>query len=865
MLDPTTDAELQDLAEQFALSERCTRAIAALILRSRGRPESPSALPTLSNTAEAPAAGGFGLPRPPVLPRYAFENLLGVGGVAEVWRVYDPELRRRLALKIIHPHLAGDARMRARFLEEARLTAQLQHPGVVPVHTAGVTDDGRPYFTMQVISGHTLREAIRALHLRSSPAQWGTTADGWTLRRLLSAFRQVCLTIAYAHERGVLHRDLKPSNVMLGTFGEVLVLDWGLARVDGEADTAPSLEVRTTDAMRTLVGAIPGTPSYMSPEQRAGDPAQLTPAADVYALGAVLHEILCGHAPYAGRQDAPLAPRPPPLHPRQVSNGVPAPPARASEVAAPGPPIPLDLEALCIQAMQPEPAQRFRSAEALGSEVRAWLDGEHRQEQARALLSVAGFLQKQAHQRRAEAATLRARAAEALAHVEPYEPVERKRGGWAAEDQAEALEREAELGELEYLQTLRAALHQAPDQHEALDQLAAHYAAAHRAAEAARQTRRAAGLEMLLRSYDRGQHAAYLQGTGLLTLHTDPPGAQARLLRFERFERRLVPTATHDLGTTPLDRIVLPAGSYLVELEARGRATVRYPVEIARGQHWDGLPPGADAPLPVRLPVRRGLDPADVYVPAGWTTLGGDPDASEALPAQRCWLDAFVIRRFPVTNADYLLFLNDLLAQGREAEALEYAPRERAGTQGLAGDVIYGRDKAGQFYLVPDADGDIWQPDWPVLKVGWDCAAAYAAWMAARTGLAWRLPAEREWEKAARGVDGRFFPWGDFLDPTFCCMQLSHPPTRRLPAGVTDYPLDTSPYGVRGMAGNARDWCDDRWSPDGTPEGADPERRVCRGGAWWQREVYSRVASRMGVRPFLRDVGISFRLARSVG
>ncbi|MCP5024823.1 MAG: formylglycine-generating enzyme family protein, partial [Actinomycetia bacterium] len=144
-------------------------------------------------------------------------------------------------------------------------------------------------------------------------------------------------------------------------------------------------------------------------------------------------------------------------------------------------------------------------------------------------------------------------------------------------------------------------------------------------------------------------------------------------------------------------------------------------------------------------------------------------------------------------------------------DALRWAPREAAGQQGKQGALIYGRDEHGHFRLVPDADGDLWELDWPVLNVDWYCATAYAAWHAARTGQPWRLPWDFEWEKAARGVDGRIFPWGDGIDPTYACFRDSHP-GRPLPQLVDSFPLDVSPCGVRGLGGNVRDWCVDHWT-----------------------------------------------------
>jgi formylglycine-generating enzyme required for sulfatase activity len=188
--------------------------------------------------------------------------------------------------------------------------------------------------------------------------------------------------------------------------------------------------------------------------------------------------------------------------------------------------------------------------------------------------------------------------------------------------------------------------------------------------------------------------------------------------------------------------------------------------------------------------------------------------ASNVLSRRRVWVDGFSLSRVHVTNRDYLGFLDDLVAQGREADALRHAPRERGGTVGEQGSLIYGYE-GGRFSLRPDADGDVWLPDCPVTMVDWLGAAAFAAWQAARTGQAWRLPHELEWEKGARGVDGRFFPWGDGFDPSWCCIRASHQ-GRRLPAEVGRYPVDESVYGARDLAGNMRD-CTAHRAPHGLP------------------------------------------------
>ena len=233
---------------------------------------------------------------------------------------------------------------------------------------------------------------------------------------------------------------------------------------------------------------------------------------------------------------------------------------------------------------------------------------------------------------------------------------------------------------------------------------------------------------------------------------------------------------------------------------------------------------------------------------------------------------------FPVTNRQYLVFLNDLVARGDEATALLAVPRERAAS-GHTAPPIYGRDEAGRFRLVPDADGDLWDLEWPVFMVNFVGAVAYARWQAARTDLPWRLPGELEWEKAARGADGRAYPWGSALDPSWACIQATHE-GRALPVRVDTYPLDISPYGVRGLCGGVRDWCADLWDPSGPPadgeralpppavEGALSElsetRRVCRGGSWGADARDAHLAGRYPISPFGRSPYLGFRLVRSV-
>ncbi|HEY0192697.1 MAG TPA: serine/threonine-protein kinase [Kofleriaceae bacterium] len=209
---------------------------------------------------------------------YELRELLGRGGMGEVLLAHDEWIGREVAIKRMR-HDDPDAERR--FVREAKIQARLQHPAIVPVHELGRDAEGRPYFTMKRLAGVTLHEMLDA-----------------PLQRLLRAFAEVCLAIELAHEHGVIHRDIKPTNIMLGDFGEVYVLDWGVAMVVGDGSASPSIQDVAAAEGETQVGAVMGTPGYMPPEQALG--YSITPAIDVYALGCVLFEILTGE----------------PLHPR---------------------------------------------------------------------------------------------------------------------------------------------------------------------------------------------------------------------------------------------------------------------------------------------------------------------------------------------------------------------------------------------------------------------------------------------------------------------------------------------------------------------------------------------------------------------
>jgi tetratricopeptide (TPR) repeat protein/tRNA A-37 threonylcarbamoyl transferase component Bud32 len=289
------------------------------------------------------------------------------GGLGEVFVALDTELNREVALKQIQDRHADDLANRTRFLLEAEVTGRLEHPGIVPVYGLGTYADGRPYYAMRFIRGDSLKDAIAAFHadpaLKTNPG-----ARALELGKLLRRFLDVCNAIDYAHSRGVLHRDIKPGNVIVGKYGETLVVDWGLAKPLGRGEPDSRLDETTLRPMsasgsaQTLPGAVLGTPAYMSPEQASGDIDQLGPRSDVYSLGTTLYCLLTGRAPFEGGDLEVLL--------RQVAQGAFPLPRRIA------PTIDRALEAICLKAMARKPSNRYATPRELADDVERWIADE---------------------------------------------------------------------------------------------------------------------------------------------------------------------------------------------------------------------------------------------------------------------------------------------------------------------------------------------------------------------------------------------------------------------------------------------------------------------------------------------------------
>ncbi|MCC6739074.1 MAG: SUMF1/EgtB/PvdO family nonheme iron enzyme [Planctomycetia bacterium] len=842
-----------------------------------------------------PSRGSFApLPRD---ERYRLGPEIARGGLGRVVEAFDGDLEREVAIKLV----LGGAEPRAveRFVREARVTARLEHPNIVPVHDFGErpAPGGKKelFLCMKRVRGVDLGMILFAMTAGDSAA-----GGKYSRLRLLRVFQDVCLGIAYAHSKGVLHRDLKPSNVMIGDFGETLIVDWGLAKVIGEPEIsgggpAGPAEGAADTTQLTMLGDVLGTPAYMSPEQAQGRIDELDARSDVYALGALLYALLTWRSPVAPKD--PPGPIPPPSVLVASLQG-----ARVPE------PVPPELDAIVAKAMAKDRLRRYASALELHQDVQLFLEGVQERERARreaaehvrrgrAKLERFRELRGQIEMKRKELDRLRA-------EIPEHRAIAEKKPLWDAEAGLDALREErirciAETGaellaalaadpgcedaeraqcELLYDRVLEAESRE--DREDELLQRSL-LAAADRTGEF--RARLGAPGRLSLRTFefgcdclapvkvpgwaaefdgermvpwDRGGAGAPTAGVQwrIPALDVRPAGArfghradcsrrevtgvEVWAAPCEERGRRLVAGTERLLGVTPLAGVELPQGSWRCVLRAPGRDPVVVPVRIDRAGSWS---------QEVNLHPARVIPDGFVCVPGGPFIFGGrNAGGQDAVPSST--RDLFVAR-FPVTMRDYIAYLDDLAASGRADEARARQPRE--------GDRRYLEEVAGPAFRCPPhapPGGFAIRPECPVVGVNWFDALAYAAWLSRREGRVYRLLHEEEYEKSARGVDGRAWSYGNHYDGNFGHTLVSRPGGAvLLPVG--SFPADESPYGIRDLCGGALTWCLNRM------DNVSGIFCAARGGSWMGGVHQSACGYQQGLAPTSPSALMGFRLA----
>ncbi len=783
--------------------------------------------------------------------RYELGAELGQGGMGVVLAAMDRRMRRTVAFKMLKDDVRDRREYRRRFVREAQITCQLEHPSIIPIHDLGSLEGDRLFYTMRVVRSPSLADVIYDPTLRRD----------WSLVRLLGAFVQVCRAVGYAHSRRIVHRDLKPSNILLGEYGEVYVSDWGLAKVLGAPDPDAGEDLSETGrrhaTSQTMSGVGLGTPGYMAPEQALGRWEDVDGRTDLFAIGVILYEILTGRQPFLADTAEDV-----------VAMSIEQDPPRPRRLA---PSCPLMLEDLCLQLIAKERSQRPDSAIDVALEVEAFLEGsrekDRRRLEAEALVERAQVSVRDSRELGAERERLEVAATNALRDVPPWDSIDKKLVGWELEDRAKAADVAQAKALAEAIELFSQALGYDHDNRTARAGLADLYWERARMAEARRNEAGRIYNELRLKEYDDGRYQRMLRTDAVLSVETHPAGAEVSAYRYVEQNRVLVPGKETHLGATPVVDARLDPGSYLLIVRREGYRDVRYPVLCRRGERHEAI-----VPLYTDEEIGRGF----VYVPGGPCIVGGGNEAYNPVPRQELETGSFAIARLPVTYRDYLAFVNDLQVHD-PAEAARRVPHPNASEQGCAV-----RDENGVWVpawdLIVDGAARVFAPkaragDLPIDSVSWFDAAAYCRWRSTRDGCEYRLPTEVEWEKAARGADGRFFPWGDGFDPSFAKIRDSRP-GRAQPEPVGAFATDKSPYGVRDMAGGIRGWAADVFGqvsakdalrepePAPTASRSLATHRVLRGASWSATGASCYSASRHVELSTTRTTDAGFRVVK---
>ncbi len=830
---------------------------------------------------------------------YRLIRKIGRGGMGIVYLALDTRLNRKVAIKILPPELAGREGVKTRFAREASAISQVEHANIVPIYEIG-EHDGSPYIVMRYVEGTSLlewcRNACRGAGDAAAQSPTGAPTEGAVAptdsatldsavtevaappavaTRLLEIGEMTADALEHAHRHGIVHRDVKPSNIVVDDRDRPHLLDFGLATLQG------------VDPL-TSPGKILGTLPYMAPEQVNPRGTPTDHRVDIYGLGVTLFECLCGRRPFVAETNEALAFQ-------IVMKAPPSPRDIAPELSR-------DVETVLMKCLEKDPNRRYPTAAELADDLRRLR--QHRAIQARpigrlgkivrwaelnrklAVMSALLFLlaiivpsvlvttwvresrnaalleryrlhldrAKTLEEERArilQRLDLSRRAFADLAdktprHLPPSDPA--KIALYEARAEIERLERRAEEleGAMEFeLQRSRESM----DPEGPVEERVAFYRDLYLRAERSGQR---AAMEKYRLFLAQAGAAATVAPRGRLTLHTAPQGAYVTAYPCSTaLDGRIQPDVRQgvDLGETPIRDRELPAGLWMLQVRKRGFMPLKYPVFIERGETW-GAPSWHGGQFREK-DWTVVLSPEGAFDEAIWArvTRGpyqATPEFFTGLnpPTEWRWVDDFLIARKEVTFGEYVEFLNtpetrrEILEYFGEKRRFKLVPRETEYS-----DPMINVDSEARLRL---AETEWYHPDIPLVAVSHRDITEFLVWLRAKRGNPnLRLPRVREWEKAARGVDGRPYPWGRVFDFAFTSGRYSVPAGdawEHFPRLAGRFAIDTSPYGVQDMAGNVSEWCADSseqdefgdtfWSMGGSFGAASPVFFTC-----WPRNL----------------------------
>ncbi len=729
------------------------------------------------------------------------KRCIGRGGTGWVYEAEDTSLGRTVAAKISRAD--GGPNAAAAILKEAQVTAALECPGVLPVHRV-IKLGEQVCVTFQLAPTTTLADIDR---------------DDFTQEQRWTILHSIVQTLGHAHEKNVCHGDIHPRNIAIGNQREVYVMDWGGTK---NADSS-----------------FTGHPGYAAPELLNGKAP--TPKTDLYSWAAIAWEIMFG-TPIRS-----IIPK------ESVGEAI----QRWRTEKPPTLPDGVDEElgSLILACLSNQPSKR-PTVTSVDQSLHSFLTGHSERSRrmnesaeltshGRTLLDEYQDIQERLQDEIRVVSIQRTK-------IPDSAPAIQKRPLWDAEDRLSSLMVQQEQTWVKAVEETLQALTLFPDNHDAHSLMAELWWLRFRRMEACSATGEIEVSLKRIRKFDDGKYTRLLEGAASVSLESTETNASVRIEGFQEIDRQLQPFLLEET-TLPLERYEMDPGSWIFTIQSPGKAPIRYPVSLKRREHHRGSLKGHTTaevgPDWVYVPggsFQMGGDPIARQVawkaggrgPMRTFSSGGDPLAKEAVESCSPTVRDFFMMKTCVSSAQYLEFLQSISVE----EASVHVP----GEAGLYGNFRpYWTRKDDQWLLPPD-----WDPQWPVVAVNIEDVSAFAAWISEQQGRLCRLPTEEEWEKAARGVDARAFPWGSSFDPTFAHMRRSRTGVPGLhPVG--QYSTDCSVYGCMDMAGGVREWTGSTFS-----EG----QIVVRGGSWNDDIDELRCAGRRGMPPHFRSSSVGFRL-----